>query len=99
MSRGTGKASGKGRSSAAQQTYLVIEVALALDRTFLTTCSPRFRCRFKPLGDEHPGQEQRTQGEDGPGGNNTGFPTASAPRPTGLFVSTCLEPIFVVLLG
>lgn len=29
-------------------SYLPIEVALALDWAFFTMCSPRFWCRFKP---------------------------------------------------
>lgn len=56
-----------------------------MDKPFFTELSTRLRSRFKPLGDEHPGQEQRIQGEVGPGGT-TSCPTTGALRPVCLYL-------------
>lgn len=88
----------EGRSRAAWCLYLAAEVALATTKSFFTEWSPRLWCRLKALADEHPGQEQRIQGEEGLGGTPS-CPTASTLSPTGLCASTCQVPLFVTTLG
>lgn len=79
-------------------SYLLAEVPLALGTAFFPEFSGRHRCRLKPLGDEGPGQEQRTGGENGPHSTTSPRLTAAL-RPTGLCASTCLGPIFVTMVG
>lgn len=73
---GVGVESGEGRLQAAQPLYLATEVALAMDKSFFKECSARFRSRLKALGDGYPGEQQRIQGEEGPGGTPS-YPTVS----------------------
>lgn len=47
-----------------------------MDKSFFKECSARFRSRLKALGDGYPGEQQRIQGEEGPGGTPS-YPTVS----------------------